>query len=103
MTAVTWDEEDIKTKIHDELLSLATESGRTMFTTDHADDLGDSIYENVIKPLREENERLRARVEKLEDGMKDAVLQIDYLHDKFQPTGTGNAIISRLNSLLDTK
>jgi hypothetical protein len=96
MTAVTWDEEDIKTKIHDELLSLATESGRTMFTTDHADDLGDSIYENVIKPLREENERLR-------EGIRDAILQIDYLHGKFEETGTGNAIISRLETMLQTK
>jgi phosphopantetheine adenylyltransferase len=74
MTVITWDEEDIKEKIHDELLSLATESGRTMFITDHADDLGDSIYENVIKPLREENERLRARVEKLESLLRPDIL-----------------------------
>jgi hypothetical protein len=80
MKAVTWDEEDIKTKIHDELLSLATESGRTMFTTDHADDLGDSIYENVIKPLREENERLRGENERLMNALGSYAKELGILN-----------------------
>lgn len=32
--------------------------------------------------------------------LKDARLQIDYLHGKFQETGSGNAVLSRIGAAL---
>jgi hypothetical protein len=45
------EEEEIKSKIQDELLSLQTCSGVTKLSTGEADMLSESIYENVVKEL----------------------------------------------------
>jgi predicted RNA-binding protein len=34
------------------------------------------------------------------EGLKDAVLQIEYLNNKFLPTGTSESILSRLGTLI---
>lgn len=39
-------------------------------------------------------------ISSLRSGIKDAINQIEYLHEKFQETGTGNAVISRLRGLI---
>jgi hypothetical protein len=34
------------------------------------------------------------------DALKDAKLQIEYLHEKFKETGTGNRILSRIENVI---
>ena len=46
---------------------------------------------------------LRARVARLEEALKEARLQIEYLHGKFQATGSGNAVLARIDSALEEK
>jgi len=31
--------------------------------------------------------------------LEEAMLQIEYLHNKFQPTGTGNAVLAKISAL----
>ena len=44
-------------------------------------------------------ERLRAENERLTEAVSEARIQIEYLHRKFQPTGSGEAVLTRLRSL----
>jgi hypothetical protein len=39
-------------------------------------------------------------IEKLRGLLLDANLQIEYLHDKFRPTGTGEATLARIRAAL---
>jgi hypothetical protein len=39
--------------------------------------------------------------EKLRSLLLEAALQIEYLHEKFAVTGTGNAVLTRIKSALD--
>ena len=41
-----------------------------------------------------------AEAERLREALRDASLQIEYLHEKFQETGTGNAVLAKLRTLL---
>jgi hypothetical protein len=36
----------------------------------------------------------------LVEALKEASLQIEYLHEKFQPTGSGNGLLARINAAL---
>ena len=47
-----------------------------------------------------EIDRLRNHLVKKDDALREAILQIDYLHQKFKATGTGIAVMSRLQSAL---
>ncbi|MFK4647174.1 hypothetical protein ABIF96_005748 [Bradyrhizobium ottawaense] len=38
--------------------------------------------------------------EALVDRLKEARLQIEYMHSKFDETGTGNAVLARINATL---
>jgi hypothetical protein len=55
----------------------------------------DRTYEqdSEVKRLRVENAELRA-------ALNEAVLQIEYLHEKFRETGSGNAVVARIRNLL---
>ena len=44
-----------------------------------------------------------SRVQELETVLREARLQIEYLQEKFQETGTGNALLARIESVLDRK
>lgn len=48
-----------------------------------------------------EAEETAARIERLKSVLSDAYLQIEYLHEKFQETGSGNAILVRINDVLE--
>ncbi len=39
-------------------------------------------------------------IKRLRAVLGDARLQIEYLQEKFQPTGTGNAVLARINAAL---
>jgi len=38
--------------------------------------------------------------EQLKEGIREAIIQIEYLHGKFKPTGTGEAVLAQLKALL---
>jgi hypothetical protein len=44
---------------------------------------------------------LSARIAALEEALTNAVLQIEYLHEKFQETGSGNAVVIRARVVLE--
>lgn len=46
-----------------------------------------------IQALERENKALR-------EALREAEIQIRYLHDRFKETGTGNAVIARIQALL---
>ena len=41
-----------------------------------------------------------AEIVRLREALRDASLQIEYLHEKFQETGSGNAVLAKLRTLL---
>lgn len=43
---------------------------------------------------------VEAETERLKDVLREARLQIEYLHEKFQETGSGNAVIAHINHAL---
>lgn len=45
---------------------------------------------------------LLAEREKLRAALDEARLQVEYLHGKFVATGSGNAVLARINAALDT-
>jgi hypothetical protein len=46
-----------------------------------------------MSAMEAENARLRELVQ-------EAILQVEYLHEKFQPTGTGESFLVRANAIL---
>lgn len=45
-------------------------------------------------------ERLEAERDQLQDLLMEARAQLEYLHEKFKPTGTGEAVLARLRAAL---
>ena len=62
--------------------------------------------QQVVKPWeeisREAAQRLASGGE-ISEALKECILQLEYLGDKFQKTGTGEAVIARARALLDTE
>jgi hypothetical protein len=54
----------------------------------------------TYRPERVANARLIAAAPDLLEACKEAVLQIEYLHAKFQATGSGEATVSRLRAAI---
>lgn len=52
------------------------------------------------KARQEERERLQEENARLRDLLHEAKLQIEYLHGKFEATGSGNNVLSRIESTL---
>lgn len=46
--------------------------------------------------------RLEAEKAELLDWLKEAIIQLNYMQQKFGETGSGNAVISRISALLET-
>jgi hypothetical protein len=53
-----------------------------------------------LATARAEIAALRAQVEMLTAALEGAGLQIEYLHDKFDGTGSGNAILAQIRAAL---
>lgn len=49
---------------------------------------------------REELDAAYQRIEELESSLGEARLQLEYLHEKFQPTGTSEAVLARIDRVL---
>lgn len=47
--------------------------------------------------------KCEAERDKLAGVLREAKLQIEYLHEKFQETGTGNTILARIDAVLTSK
>ncbi len=61
---------------------------------------------DVVQAIRDAADALdqkNRRIAELEEALREAVLQIEYLHGKFQETGSGNAAISRARAALTQK
>lgn len=56
----------------------------------------DNDYANLQRTIAE----LQVQNERLSDLCEQALVQIAYLHDKFRETGSGNALIARLEAQL---
>jgi len=54
-----------------------------------------------MKLLRREYKKVKRRLEKAEDLLNESSSQIEYLHNKFQATGSGNNVLSRIKTFLD--
>lgn len=56
------------------------------------------------KPVRDLPEAFSGvdeEITRLREVLSDAYLQIDYLHGRFQETGSGNAVLARINDVLE--
>lgn len=84
----------------DRFNSIVTEKGKTLL-------VAAAISHPMATEPNDESVANAARIVKtwnmhddLVDVLEEAKLQIVYLHGKFQETGTGNSVISRINNLL---
>lgn len=57
-------------------------------------------HDDVDLEEAQANARLIAAAPEMRDELAEAALQIEYLHGKFQKTGTGNAALDRINRLI---
>lgn len=46
-------------------------------------------------------EQLQAENARMREALEEAVLQIEYLHEKFKETGSGNNVLSRIKTALE--
>lgn len=60
-------------------------------------ELTQSIYNQFKKDLIEKDEQLQ----EMYDMLKEAKVQIEYLHGKFSKTGTGESVISQIQTILE--
>lgn len=51
--------------------------------------------------LEDMNEAMAAEIEMLRATIHEAGLQIQYLHEKFRQTGSGNAVLAKIATVLD--
>ena len=58
-------------------------------------------YENEYWEAQSHINMLEGERRELREGAGMAKLQIEYLHGKFKETGTGNAVLVRLNAILE--
>lgn len=66
-------------------------------------DYGGGITEKDGEEVAKEIETRYNSYPALLEALQEAKNQIEYLHSKFQATGSGNAVISRIKGLLDGK
>lgn len=48
-----------------------------------------------------DEEQMANEIEMLRGVLREAKLQIEYLHDKFQTTGSGNAVLAKISAALN--
>ena len=74
------------------------------FTEDDYYDLEDKLNDLTceIETLEIERSEQDDVISELKTVLTEARAQIDYLHNKFQKTGSGNQIIARIDRVLDS-
>lgn len=58
------------------------------------------VIGDVIETMNDENEKLRACRDRLVEALEEAILQIEYLHKRFETTGSGNSTITKAKEAL---
>lgn len=58
------------------------------------------LSSDYVAGLHEGVRLAEARADELEELLAEARLQIEYLHDKFKETGSGNTVIARIRLAL---
>lgn len=62
------------------------------------------VFANCMEEFAQQEVEARDElIKEMDEGLKEAYQQISYLHDKFQETGTGNSVLSRIDTLLSKK
>lgn len=51
--------------------------------------------------MGDEIKELENKNSKLLDCIQEAILEIEYLHNKFQETGTGNTVVAKLKAAIE--
>lgn len=54
----------------------------------------------VVSPINKANAHLIASAPDLYEALSEARAQIDYLHEKFKETGTGNSVLAKIDAAL---
>lgn len=54
----------------------------------------------MLRPVEAARDHWKALAEELETVLQEAELQINYLHEKFKETGSGNSVLLRIESAL---
>ena len=62
---------------------------------DYSKELDDTKEES-----RQEIAEKEAEIERLKEVLRESKSQIEYLHQKFSETGTGNAVLAKIKSIL---
>lgn len=58
------------------------------------------MCENIAAAIRTLTPPATPREARLEEALREAALQIEYLHEKFQETGSGNAVLAKIGEAL---
>jgi hypothetical protein len=78
-----------------EAIVISTESEHEgVWTRRISKSLHDAIAAGLVR------NRLIAAAPDMYEALKEARLQIEYLHEMFQETGTGNAVLARISAVL---
>ncbi len=60
-------------------------------------------YTAPARAVVEQSEEMKAQYERIDELTKmlgEARIQLEYLHEKFQPTGTSEAVLARIDAVL---
>jgi hypothetical protein len=79
-------------------VSLGHDDNGKLITKEEVDYYA-SVFAEAFKN-KAEIDRLKSQNAELLAACTEALLQIQYLHNKFKPTGSGNNVISRLESAI---
>lgn len=60
---------------------------------------GRADYERMLEEATARAGRHKMELEKVREALGEAILQIEYLHEKFPKTGTSEAVLTRLRSV----
>ena len=58
---------------------------------------------NAIEDLAKVIIKQHEEITELREALRSAALQIEYLHDKFQPTGSGEQVLTQIRRALDSE
>ncbi len=61
---------------------------------------GRALNSYELELLLQERDTLREANKELIEALEESKLQIEYLHNKFQATGSGNSVLNRIESAL---
>ena len=67
---------------------------------EYAQQIATVYHDRLGRGDREANARLIAAAPDMREALGEAERQIEYLHDKFSETGSGNAVLARIRAAL---